>query len=201
MTDLEYFRARYGLGEAEVLLFPFGSRVYGTARADSDYDYLAVVPEGRRASTGEEFRHGTANVTLFTRGDWAEQLAAHKIHCLEAYYLPDGVCRAAFPFRLDRHLLYAALFDKASRSWARARNKMEAEGQPLLAWKGVFHALRILHFGIQIATTGGIIDYGGANPWWREILTTARTDWAWHEERFGPEWTRLSDEFRRATET
>jgi hypothetical protein len=195
MTDLEYFRARYGLREAEVLLFPFGSRVYGTARADSDHDYLAVVPENRRASTGEQCRHGSANVTIFNRRDWREQLAAHKIHCLEAYYLPDGVCRGAFPFTLDRRSLRRSLFAKSEQSWLRARKKT----QPLLLWKGVFHALRILHFGIQIATTGGIVDYTGANVWWHELLTEASSDWAKVAERFQPERTRLSAEFRRVT--
>jgi hypothetical protein len=199
MTDLEYFHARYGLRENEVLLFPFGSRVYGTARADSDFDYLAVVPENRRASTGEEFRHGSLNVTLFNRRDWAGQLAAHKIHCLEAYYLPDGVCRAAFPFQLDRRLLRLSLHNKARHSWIRARKKMQVEKQPLLAWKGLFHSLRILHFGIQIATTGSITDYAGANAWWTEILTTASTDWAWHEGRFGMEYADLVSRFRRVT--
>jgi len=199
VTDLDRFRARLGLEEADVLLFPFGSRVYGTARPDSDHDYLAVAPPGPRVHTGEEFRHGTANVTVFNSADWADQLMAHKVHCLEAYFLPDGRCRRAFSFVLDRRRLYVALTAKASESWERALRKLDAGGRPLLAWKGIFHALRILHFGVQIATLGTIADYGGANGYWRALLTEARTERAWHEDRFGPEYFRLAEAFRQAT--
>ena len=44
VDDLDYFKATYGLRDQDVLLVPFGSRVYGTHDADSDFDYLAIVP-------------------------------------------------------------------------------------------------------------------------------------------------------------
>ena len=90
MDALEYFRATYGLREQDVLFVPYGSKVYGTAGKDSDDDYLAIVPANRRANTGEEYRRENVNIHIFNRRDFQDQLGRHKIHALEAYFLPDG---------------------------------------------------------------------------------------------------------------
>jgi predicted nucleotidyltransferase len=68
MDDIDYFKATYGLRDCDVLIVPYGSRVYGTHKEDSDYDYMAIVPVNRRANTGEEYRRNDVNIHLLRAG-------------------------------------------------------------------------------------------------------------------------------------
>jgi hypothetical protein len=198
MNDLDYFKATFGLREEDVLLVPFGSRVYGTHGDDSDYDYLAIVPTNRRALSGQEYRRHQVNIQVYNRHDFQKDLDLHRIHALEAYYMPDGAVREACRFRLSKRALRAELVRKASHSFVRARKKMEVEHEPHLGRKSLFHALRILTFGAQIARRGGI-DYGAANEHWFAIRDAGRDDWAYFKERYQPLYNRLASDLRKAT--
>lgn len=202
MTDrvqnsIAYFKATYGLREEDVVLFPYGSRVYGTASEKSDYDYLAVIPENRRADTGTEFRHDEVNIHMFNRRDWQQQLDLHKIHALEAYFLPDGLCRQKFLFQLDLGKLRSELSEKASNSFVKAKKKIEKEKDFYIGWKSLFHSLRILDFGIQIATKGKIENYGSANHLWVQIRDSQQYQWDYFKTTYQPVYNDLASEFRK----
>lgn len=197
MEGIEYFKARYGLRDQSVLIFPYGSRVYGTAKADSDHDYNAVILDKRNIETGEEYRHGDTNVHMYTKNDWQHQLNEHKIHTLEAYYLPDGICRNHFNFDLDLPRLRATLSEKASHSFVKAKKKIEKERDFYIGWKSLFHSLRILTFGAQIAEMGRITDYSAANHFWTEILTEPHYEWEWYKDKYQPVYNELATKFRK----
>ena len=197
MTDIEYFLATFGLQEQDILLFPYGSRVYGTAKEDSDHDYLAVIPANHKVNTGEEYVHGSLNVHIFNRQDWEDQLQSHKVHCLEAYYLPDGVCQKHFPFTINLVKLRHELSEKSSKSWVKAKKKIDVEKDFYIGWKSLFHSLRILNFGIQIVTLGGIKDYSAANHYWAAILGAKEYTWDYFKRQYQGEFNRLATEFRK----
>jgi len=199
MTGIEYFKAQYGLRDQSVLLFPYGSRVYGTATDTSDHDYMAVILDKRNSvQTGEEYRHGDTNIHIYTRNDWQYQLNQHKIHTLEAYYLPDGICRGQFNFKLDVKQLRHALSEKASHSFVKAKKKIEKEKDYYIGWKSLFHSLRILTFGTQIAQMGKIENYGAANHHWLDILNNPHYEWDYFEDKYKPIYNELATGFRKA---
>ena len=134
MTDLEYFLATYGLNEGQVTFVPYGSRVYGTNNANSDYDYMAIVPSNRRADTGTEFRHGETNIHIYNLIDFQSQLDLHKIHALEAYFMPEGEVAKIFWFTLDLPKLRCSLSEKSSNSWVKAKKKIEVEKDYYFSW-------------------------------------------------------------------
>jgi predicted nucleotidyltransferase len=198
MEGVDYFKARYGLRDQSVLLFPYGSRVYGTTSDKSDHDYNAVILDRRNSvQTGEEYRHGDTNIHIYTRNDWQHQLNEHKIHTLEALYLPDGVCKSHFNFDLDLTKLRHSLSEKASHSFVKARKKIEKEKNFYIGWKSLFHSLRILTFGTQIAEMGKITDYSAANQYWFDILREPHYEWAWFDEKYGPVYNELATRFRK----
>ena len=43
--------------------------------------------------------------------------------------------------------------------------------------KSLFHAIRIVMFGIQISKYGKIVDYSAANHIWEEINNNESTNW------------------------
>lgn len=198
MTGVEYFKSEYGLRDAAVLLFPYGSQVYGTAGGKSDRDYMAVILEKRNSiETGQEYWRDDTNIHIYTSNDWQYQLNSHKIHTLEAYFLPDGICRNNFRLKLDLKKLRHSLSQKASHSYVKASKKITVEKDFYIGWKSLFHSLRILTFGIQIAEMGKISDYGAANKYWFEILQDPHYEWQWFEDKYKPVYNELATKFRK----
>jgi hypothetical protein len=196
MADTERFLKRYDL-DARTLLVPYGSRVYGTHTDKSDYDFIAVVPDDATVKTGEEYRCDDVNVHIYGRTDWQDQLDAHKVHCLEAWFHPDGQVRRAFKLSLEKSRLRHEFSAKASNSWVKAKKKIDVERDYYTGWKSLFHALRILKFGIQIASAGKL-DFAAANDYWDEIKRHQWYEWQPYQDRYQPEYNRLATEFRKA---
>lgn len=200
MNGTEQFLEHYGLKSQSVLLFPYGSRFYGTASDKSDYDYMAVLLEKKTpVQTGEEYRHGDTNVHIYTRNDWQHQLNEHKVHTLEAYFLPEGVCKTNFQFNLDLKKLRHTLSEKASHSYVKAKKKIDKEKDFYVGWKSLFHSIRILTFGKQIAEMGRITDYGAANHHWFDILKNPHYEWEYFQKKYKPIYNDLATEFRKVT--
>lgn len=183
------------IGLKDFLTFKYGSRVYGTEASNSDYDYLVVIPEGQGWQTGHEIRQNDLNITLYTHRDWQEQLNLHKIHTLETYF-SDEVCRNNFRFKLDKVILRHELSEKSKHSFVKAKKKIEVEKDFFVGWKSLFHSLRILMFGIQIARDGKISNFGEANGLWTEIRDAQQYNWAYFKERYQPIHNQLASEFR-----
>lgn len=197
LTPVEYFRARYGFRESDVQLVPYGSRVYGTHKEESDWDYIGIIPAKRFTDTGTEFRYGELNVHMINEHDFQRQLNLHKIHCLEAYFLPEAKLTNKFKFTLDLPLLRTSLSEKASHSFVKAKKKIDKEHDYYVGWKSLFHSLRILKFAIQIASKGKIVDYAEANPIWFEIRDAQRYTWDYFKEKYQPVYNELASEFKK----
>lgn len=196
LVSLNNFKATYGLTDRDIIVFPYGSRVYGTCSDKSDYDYNVVVPDSCNAKTGTEVRHHNVNINAYSRSDWQQQLDIHKIHALEAYFLPDGECKRRFRFSLNLGTLRNEISQKASHSFVKAKKKIEVEKDFLIGWKSLFHSLRILNFGLQIATEGKI-DYSAANHFWFDIINEPHYDWLFFKQKYQPIYNELATEFRK----
>lgn len=203
MADLitlsEKFLADNGLSKANTLLLPYGSKIYGTDRPDSDWDLIAIVPNNHSIGTGCEYQNDKLNVHVYDRAHFQSQLNDHKIQTLECWFL-DGDQNSLhkhFTFTLDKVKLRHELSEKSSNSFVKAKKKIEKEKDYYIGWKSLFHSLRILNFGIQIASTGRINDYGAANHYWFEILESGWYDWAPFKEKYQPVYNQLATEFRK----
>ena len=197
MQNLERFKQTYGLRDCDVILIPYGSRVYQTHSVKSDYDYIAIVLENRRADTGTEYNYDDLNVQVYNRRDFQDQLNQHKIHALEAWFHPDKQLSCDFQFKLRLSLLRDSISGKSSHSFVKAKKKIEVEHDYLIGWKSLFHSLRILNFGIQIASFGDISDFGSTNMYWEEIINEKLTDWSLLHERYKPVYNAFATEFRK----
>ena len=196
MDELHRFRSQYKLKENQVLIIPYGSQVYGTATAKSDNDYYAIVLNDS-CTTGEEYLHDKTNIHIYNSNDWQDQLVEHKIHTLEGYFHPDGLCKDYFCFDLNLKTLRDSICEKASHSFVKAKKKLIIEKDYYVGWKSLFHSLRILKFGIQIANFKKINDYGEANNFWNEIINSQKYNWDYFENKYKPIYNELATEFRK----
>ena len=194
-----------GLTHSQVVsIYPYGSRVYGTHRPSSDWDYIVVADDCEE----KEYRSGDINAHTYSAQSFQQSLNLHHVSALECLFLPrDQVLmdRGSWTFALDTGMLRREFSAKTSNSWVKCRKKLTVEeNQQWIGVKSLFHAMRIAEFGIQIAEDGGIQDYARSLSLWEEISHMASEmeaeglwDWAPFNTRYKPVYNGLMTRFRK----
>ena len=178
-------------------IYAYGSRVYGTAdEYRSDYDFIIIANSD---INDREIRNGNLNIHIYNPDHFRELLLGHKIFALECFFLPEQhrvLNLDEFSFVLDKNKLREEISSKSSNSWVKCKKKIEVENEAYLGKKSLFHAMRIVLFGTQIAKTGVISDYAAANHLWDEIQELP-DDWNVLKAKFQPQYNSLLTEFRK----
>lgn len=95
---------------------------------------------------------------------------------------------------MDLEVLRRSISAKASNSWVKAKKKIN-QGDVRIGQKSLFHSLRIVMYGCQIAEYGQIVDYQCANKYW-DIIKKIE-DWELLKEKFQPLKNQLNSKFRK----
>lgn len=158
-------------------IFPYGSRVYGLAKDDSDYDYI-IVTKSSFLSSGAFKQNAISSLdrkiqgVLYSRSGFIDAINNYEIGALECLSLqPEQIVISKWPFKVqkwDDKEMVKKVIQKASASWhiASEQSKMDQKSH---AKKGIFHALRILMFGIQLKEHQKIVDFSVSNELKHEI--------------------------------
>lgn len=189
-------------GSFPLAVYQYGSRVYGTISQKSDWDYI-VISE-RHAEKIDLHRDSDLNLTIYPVQLFQEELNNHEISALECYFLPKNnvtYVRHEFDFKLDLVKLRHSISKKVSHSWVKAKKKLTVDKDYDLytGKKSLFHSLRILDFGIQLAKFGSIQNYESVNDLYLEILN-GPDDWASLDSIWRPLKNGRLTEFRFLTE-
>lgn len=167
-------------------LFRCGSRVYGTATATSDEDFVAVL--ARRDAKQDLVFGDNVNVVIHGLDTFRDAIAGQSVFALECLFLaPEHRLldpRPAFAFKLDRARLAASATARSTSDFKKAAKQFDDE--PVASKKKLFHALRVPMFALQIARSGRILDYGQANPHWAAIRDHESSDWEDYARLYGP---------------
>lgn len=178
-----------------IAVYPYGSRVYLTARKNSDYDFIIITSK----KTNEQYSDSLININFFTPQEHQIRLNEHEISALECYFLPQEqklFDKGNFTFKLDLATLRKSLAAKSSNSWVKAKKKLtvEKDYDINLGRKSLFHSIRIIDYGIQIAKHGAIVNYGSCNALFEEIMNC----YTWTEmfEQYKERYNKICSEFR-----
>ena len=98
-------------------------------------------------------------------------------------------------FELDSEKLRRAISSVASNSYVKCKKKIR-DGEVYIGKKSLFHSIRILMFGIQIAKHGKIVNYEEANNYHKAIFEMG-DDWSELDKKFKPIYNSLKSEFKR----
>ena len=196
MTDKERFDL---LMQHVLLMFDYGSSVYGTLTEQSDRDIVCIVDDS--CDLSDAFNriweyHDTDNkdYQFLNESDWIEKIKNHHILWLECYSLPKEHILKGNPddymkfFNLDTWKLRQVCSQISSNAWAKCHKKLVVEEDYDLyrAQKSLFHSLRILMFATQISQHGRIVDYSEANKYWEEIYSMSPFEWPVIKEKYQP---------------
>lgn len=110
-------------------------------------------------------------VTFVTLEAWKRALFEHRPEFLEGLWAPAEFVLAPFAWKWRLNLDYLSLSVEweAGRTLARARRKLKEGTDMKKARKELFHSLRYLIFGKQIADHGRLVEFSAANELWNEI--------------------------------
>lgn len=181
-----------------ITMFYYGSSVYGTLTDKSDTDIVAIVDDEIDLS---EFTNGiweyhldNIDYQFINESTFIEMVKNHHIVALEMFWLPqDKIIKGDVKkyeqyFKLDKWKLRQVISGIASNAFAKAHKKMTVEKDYDLyrGQKSLFHSIRIMLFGIQIAKYGKIEDYQEANKYWKMIYAMKDSPWQIYKETFKP---------------
>ena len=189
------FFDKFDIEEKDVIVFPYGSRVYGTFDHNSDYDFIVIMLNPKIGySCGQEVRNGEINAHFYSEYRYKDNLAQHKIAPLECHFLQ--VPNYRFKFKLNTKRLREEISKKSSNSFVKCKKKL-IDNEYHIGLKSLFHSLRILDFGTQIAKEGKILDYSSSNHYWFEIKEMHNASWQELKIKYQPIFNHLSTEFRK----
>jgi hypothetical protein len=180
VTEAERILSELRIDEDVLNIYEYGSRIYGTANEDSDYDYI-IVTKGSILKSGAFKQNAISNKTrtiqgvLYSRSGFIDAINNYDISALECLSLPEeSIIQAKWPFKVSKwnnKEMVKKIITKASNSWHIADLQAKDDWKHS-AKKGIFHALRILHFGIQLIENQKIVDFEECNYIWEDFRLT-----------------------------
>lgn len=165
----EILKTEFDIAEEDVLLVcPYGSEVYGTRSEKSDRDYVVVA----NIHNYLQYESDDIDIHLMSVKHYKYLLNKHEIMALETYFNKYPLMGdLQVDFELILPALRRSISSTVSNSWVKAKKKVTLENEDdWVGYKSLFHSLRILAFGIQIAETGRINNFQSASHLWSEIL-------------------------------
>jgi hypothetical protein len=156
---MDKFETRTQIDEPIIKVYQYGSVVYGCTTTQSDADYIVVVEfDGDLYYSVDE---GDANYTVYSEQLFIHKIKEHRIDVLECIFQIEHDPYLEY-FKYDSEKLRRAISSVSSNSFVKCKKKL-AIGEDYIGKKSMFHSLRILTFGIQIAKYGRVENYNVAN--------------------------------------
>ncbi len=157
--------AELGMYDKPLIVQEYGSSVYGTTTTKSDIDLVYItlseedyydIYQSKDYYFADKF-DTNIDLHLISKNKFQMLLNEHDIMALEIYYQFNNIERKMFNFSLDLDKLRRRVSAICGNSWSKARKKLEIpEEDDYIALKSLFHSIRILSYGIDLAETGNI---------------------------------------------
>ncbi len=160
---------KYNITSDKILgVCEFGSATYGTQTEKSDYDFVAIVDMDDGYI---QFESPDVDIHIMSKHHYLSKLESHDIMALEVHFNPNPLKKYEADFTINKVKLRHKISAVVSNSWVKAKKKVNLENEDTwTGYKSLFHSMRILDFGIQMAAHGRIADFKSSTHVWEEIL-------------------------------
>lgn len=171
--------------------FIFGSYVYGSTKSHSDVDVVIIQDD----LNGHTTKFKNIDAQFVSESLFKSQLNNCEIKALEGYFCDYKYFKFELKPKIDWTKLRASISQKSSHSWVKAKKKLEVDHETLIGQKSLFHSLRIMDLGIQLATTKTISNFSASNHYLDDIMKYYT--WAELKEKYQPIYNNLHSEFKK----
>lgn len=173
----EHILKELGITEDIIAIYPYGSRVYLSHNESSDHDYVIVAKSS--LSSGAFKNNAVSNSdytiqgTLYSRPGFIDAINNYEMPAMECLSLEaDDIILKKWPFKVskwDEKEMVKKVIQKASASRHTADMSAKHDHREQ-AKKGMFHALRILYFGLQLKESEKITNFEECNKLYTQIM-------------------------------
>ncbi len=192
--------------------FPYGSRVYGTNKPDSDHDFILVMKEVSAESDRLDSRDNPISITTFSEAGFKQRVNEHKMFALECIFCPQELIlknELKFQFKLDKSNLRHSVSEKCSKDWNQAKKRFSdsQDINPVTGLryirkvyegkKSLFHCFRMIDFAVQIIKKGKIEKFDSCNELWEELFTDPSEDWQDYHDKWYANYNAKLIQFRK----
>jgi predicted nucleotidyltransferase len=189
---LDIHETRQSIDEPIVTSYRYGSRVYGCHTEYSDYDYIVIVESDKDLYYSVNLIG--INYTVYSASLFIKRIRQHHISALECIFQNEND-RFIHLFEVNTDALRREISAVSSNSYVKCKKKIR-DGEIYIGKKSLFHSLRILNFGIQIAKYGKIVDYTSANVYHKMIFNMG-DDWEQLDKKFKPIYNSMKTLFKK----
>lgn len=189
-----------------IAVFPYGSSVYKNKKP-SDLDFI-IVSDTPYFQDKFEIDGIDIEVSNYSKEEFLKNLASHDISVLECLYInhEKKYVDPSFSLELDRFslnksVLRESISQKSSNSYVKAKKKLilEDDFDLNVSLKSLWHSLRMVEFGIQLAKEGKIINPQFSNDTYDMITKDYlifNNDWSKLHEKYKPIQNKVLSDFR-----
>lgn len=197
-------------------VFSYGSFVYKNKEPE-DMDLIVVCEEPTQEQTILRFAGQNIELSFYSIEDFENKLKNHEISLLECLYLKEldlfsyfdhEVHKIIKNFHIDKPTLRKSISQKSSNSYVKAKKKIlvDEDFNLLTSLKSLWHSIRIVDFGTQIAKYGFIKDYESVNHYYDEInedylkfdsFESREKFWQFIHNKYKPIFNNFLKEFRK----
>lgn len=159
-------------------IYPYGSVVYSCNNEYSDEDFIIVyksslLPSGAFKDNAISSDDHQIQGVCYSRTGFIDAINNYDIGALECLFLPeDKIIQKKWNFGItkwDNKEFVKKIITKASSSWYFS-TLADKQGNTPEVMVNIYHALRILYFGIQIKKYNKIVNYSSCNKLRKEIF-------------------------------
>ena len=182
-----------GYNQRIMYISDYGSKVYGTLTKKSDTDVVVILDSDDYFYEVSVFEEHKLDLHIISFREFERLLQKHDIMALETYYQFPRSFQSLFDFNLIHDTLRRSVSSVCGNSWSKARKKLEIpEESDYIGIKSLFHSIRILSYGIDLARDGKIdfknvlIDAKSGekiscSELWEAIQEQYESSWRWQE--------------------
>lgn len=191
--NTQVFETKNRVTEKILKTYKYGSRVYKCNNMYSDYDYITIV-ESDDENLYYSVEIGNTNIKVYSELHFIKLIKEHKVHILECIFQDENDKYLKY-FELNKENLRRSFSSIASNSYVKCKKKLKQQ-DTYIGLKSLFHSLRILNFGIQIARYGKIVDYTSANIY-RQMIFEIGDNWEELDGKFKPLYNSMKSLFKK----
>lgn len=169
-----------------------GSILYEVDHEKSDSDFIVVV-DSQDEDLMYDVRKENKDYHVYSEKAFINKIKEHDIQALEAIFSEYDLGKYITYFELDKELLRKQISAVSSNSFVKCKKKM-LQGDEYIGKKSMYHSIRILGYGIQIAKYGHIVNYQAYNFYYDVVMR--KYDWEEIKEYFQPIYNSMKSEFK-----
>lgn len=170
----------------------YGSRLYGNHQEGSDHDYLVIINDSIEET---EILKDGFNFHIISKESFSQRLQSCEIVSLEVWFSPKTLWIDKPEEKIEWANLRPSISEKSSHSFVKAKKKIEVEKDVYVGQKSLWHALRILQFGIQLAKHKKVLNFAESNLFFEDIKKSS--SWEDLKIKYQPIYNQLKSEFKK----